>query len=306
VEFSADLYPTRGAKEEIFARPDPVVFGSREPESPYGLKPDEVDSYEKNGFLIFPDFFAPEEVDLFLNEFYGLCRLPELQEREELIREPDSHTVRSIFNQHKFSELFDRLSRDRRILDKVTQLLGSEAYIHHGRINIKPAYKGKSFPWHSDFETWHAEDGLPNCRVVTGWVMLTTNNEFNGPLYLVPGSHQRFVSCAGKTPEENYKASLRKQVYGVPGSGSIQKLVTTGGLAGAYGPSGTLVLHEGNVMHGSPDNISPWPRTNLMFVYNSVENRPTDKPYGAAEQRPEFLRNTDFAPLEPVENNFII
>jgi len=300
-----DLYPTRGASEQILERSDRVVFGSRELESPYGLQPNQVDSYEKNGFLIFPDFFAPQEVDLFLNEFYRLGRAPEMQEREELIREPDGNVVRSIFNQHKFSDLFDRLSRDHRILDKVTQLLGSPAYIHHGRINIKPANKGKSFPWHSDFETWHAEDGLPNCRVVTGWIMLTSNNEFNGPLYLLPGSHKRFVSCAGKTPEENYKNSLRKQEYGVPSSGTLQKLVAESGVVGAYGPSGTLVFHEGNIMHGSPDNISPWPRINLMFVYNSIENGPVDKPFGAAKPRPEFLRCTDISPLVPLDNTFL-
>jgi ectoine hydroxylase len=299
-----DLYPTRGTQEQILERPDPVVFGEKDTQSLFSLEPGQVASYEKDGFLILPEFFSPQEVELFLKEFYRLGQLPELQGREELIREPDSDVARSLFNPHRFSNLFDRLSRDRRILDKVTQLLGSRAYIHHGRINTKLAYSGKSFPWHSDFETWHAEDGMPNCRVVTGWIMLTENNEFNGPLYLVPGSHKRYVSCSGRTPEEHHKESLRKQEYGVPSADAIRELVAEGGLVGAYGSPGTLVFHEGNVMHGSPDNISPWPRTNLMFVYNSVENAPLNEPFGATKPRPEFLRNTDFTPLEPVDNEF--
>lgn len=300
-----DLYPTRGTQERILERPDPVVFGKGEQRSRFGLEPEQIASYEKNGFLIFPDFFSPREVQLFTQEFDRLRGLPKLQEREEFVREPDSNVVRSIFAQHKFSDLFDRLSRDRRILDKVTQLLGSRVYIHQGRINIKPAYSGRSFPWHSDFETWHAEDGMPHCRVVTGWIMLAENNEFNGPLYLVPGSHRNFVSCAGRTPKKHHKASLRKQEYGVPSAHAVRALAEESGLAGAYGSPGTLVFHEGNILHGSPDNISPWPRINLMFVYNSVENLPLDKPFGAEKPRPEFLRNTDFTPLEAIENQFV-
>lgn len=299
-----DLYPTRGKSERILERPDLVVHGDGRKESPFGLTAREVESYEKGGFLIFPDFFSPQETALFLQEFRRMGESPELQEREELIREPDSNVVRSIFNPHNYSELFDRLSRDRRILDKVSQLLGSQAYIHHGRINIKPAYSGKSFAWHSDFETWHAEDGIPNCRMVTGWVMLTANNEFNGPLYLVPGSHRRFISCAGRTPEDHHKVSLRNQSYGVPSADAVRKLVDEGGVVGVYGAPGTLVFHEGNLLHGSPDNISPWARTNLMIVYNSIENRPLDKPFGARKVRPEYLRNTDFTALKPVENSF--
>ena len=75
--------------------------------------------------------------------------------------------IPNAFNQHLFSSLFDKVSRESKILDKVKQLLGSDVYIHHSRISVKPAYKGKSFAWHSDFETWHAEDGLPLCRCLT-------------------------------------------------------------------------------------------------------------------------------------------
>jgi ectoine hydroxylase len=299
-----DLYPTRGERERIFKRTDPVVFGSAETASRHGLTQEQLAAYERDGFLLLSNYFPPEEVKVFLREFEQMGRKSELQDREEMILEPDSDTPRSVFNPHRFSELFERLSRDRRILDKVTQLLGGPAYIHHGRVNIKPAFHGKSFPWHSDFETWHAEDGLPRCRVLTAWLMLTGNNEFNGPLYLVPGSHRWFVSCAGRTPQDHHQVSLRRQEYGVPSSEIMRRLVAEGGIAGAYGPAGTLVFHEGNTMHGSPTNISPWPRTNLMWVYNSVENTPLDKPFGAEKPRPEFLRNTDWTPLQPIDNDF--
>jgi ectoine hydroxylase len=301
---AVDLYPTRGKKEYITERVDPVLYGSGEPRGQFSLTPDQLDSYGQNGYLVVPGVFSRQEVDVLVDEYERLSAAPALRGRDELILEPDSDRPRSIFSPHRFSGLFDRLSRDRRILDKVSQVLDSDVYLHHARINIKRALNGKSFPWHSDFETWHAEDGLPRCRVVSAWIMLTENSEFNGPLYLIPGSHRCFVSCAGDTPEQHHKASLRKQEYGVPSTGALRMLAARGGLASARGKAGTLILHEGNTMHGSPDNISPAARTNLFFVYNSVLNVPADQPFAAPVFRPEFLGSRDFTPLQPVANVF--
>lgn len=51
-----------------------------------------------------------------------------------------------------------------RLLNVARQILGSEVYIHQFRANMKPGFLGKEFYWHSDFETWHVEDGMPSMR----------------------------------------------------------------------------------------------------------------------------------------------
>lgn len=295
-----DIYPTRGEREAILPRRDPVVFGEGGGTA-QDLDADQRADYERKGFLILPGLFSTEEAEAMLAESRRLARLPELQGRDELVLEPGSGEPRSIFSPHRFSVLFDRVSRDPRILAKVTQLLGGEVYIHHGRINIKKALSGRSFPWHSDFETWHAEDGLPRMRVLSAWIMLTENSPLNGPLFLIPESHRHYVSCVGATPEGHHKESLRKQEYGVPSLESLRRLAEAGGLVSVCGAPGTLVIHEGNMMHGSPDNITPWSRTNLFFVYNSVLNKPAERPFAAPAFRPEFLSGRDHKPLTPIE-----
>lgn len=302
-----DLYPTRKAEEKIFERVDPVVYGKGAKNGQHSLSQEQLESYEKAGFLVVPEVFSGEEVECFKEEYLRMAQLEALRGREEVVREPDSSEVRSIFSLHRLSDVYERLSRDRRILDKVQQILDSDVYVHHSRINIKRPLNGKSFPWHSDFETWHAEDGLPRCRVLSAWVMLTENDEFNGPLYVISASHRWFVACAGQTPDNHYKASLRKQEYGVPSLAALEALADRGdGFAAAHGKPGTLVLHEGNTMHGSPDNISPRPRTNLFFVYNSVHNTPAVRPFAAGKFRPQFLGSRDYTPLEPTDNNFVV
>jgi len=300
-EHRADLYPTRREGEKIIDRADPMVFGDGAPRGKRSLSREELESYEENGFLIFPEYFSSDEVGLFLEEFERLKRSGDLRGRDELVLEPESSEVRSIFGIHRFSGIFDRLSRDSRILDKATQILGGDVYIHHSRINVKKGFVGKGFPWHSDFETWHAEDGLPRARVLTAWVMLTENNEYNGPLFVIPGSQDQYVCCAGRTPPEHHRESLRRQRYGSPSPEAVEELMRGRSLAGVYGHPGTLVFHEGNIMHGSPDNISPMPRTNVFFVYNSVRNAPAPRPYAAARFRPDFLSEPDTAPLKTVD-----
>lgn len=295
-----DDYPTRGDKEKMVNRCDPVVFNGGQDTGRHSLDEKALKSYEEDGFILLPSFFSKEEVQDFLDGLEKLAHSESLKTREEFISEPGTGELRSIFSPHRFSPIFDRLSRDSRILDKVRQILGGDAYIHHSRINIKRGLHGKSFPWHSDFETWHAEDGFPRMRCLSAWVMLTENNPVNGPLYLIRGSHKIFVSCAGRTPHNHFQASLKKQEYGSPSIMAIKQLVSAGEIVGVYGQPGTLVLHEGNIMHGSPDNISPWARTNVFFVYNSVHNVPAPKPFAAEDFRPPFLSNRDHSPLRAV------
>lgn len=294
--YQEDLYASRtGENERILPRPDPVVYGEGRKTSQYTLAQEQLNFYEHNGFLML-ESYMPEIVEPLLAETERLRH--ELKGRDELINEPDNDELRSIFKPQAFSEIIDRFSRDARILDIVTQILDSEVYIHQSRINVKPALVGKSFPWHSDFETWHVEDGMPKPRALSAWIMLMENNEYNGPLYVIPGSHQHYVACAGETPDQNYQKSLKKQTYGTPSFDALKTLTKAGGMAGIYGPPGTVVFHESNILHGSPDNISVWPRINLFIVYNSVHNCVVT-PYGAKVPRPEYICNRDCLALQP-------
>ena len=291
-----DLYPSRTDEEKILERVDPVVY-SQKSSKDYTLDNASRESYEENGFIVIPNVFSTDEIDELRKELDKMASNDKLREKEEFIYEPESDELRTIFNQHLFSSLFEKVSKDKRIVNKVEQLLGSDVYIHHSRVNIKPSYKGKSFPWHSDFETWHCEDGLPRCRCLTAWIMLTDNTEYNGPLYLIPGSHKKYISCKGQTPKDNYKKSLRRQEYGVPSKQIIKEITKKSEVRGAYGKAGTLVIHDGNILHGSPDNISPYDRTNAFFVFNSIENKPV-KPFGAETARADFLCLKDFTPVK--------
>lgn len=294
-----DPYHSRlPAEARTGLRADPAVWGAAEPSPGGQLSKELVEQFDQDGFLFFPSLLNPNEVQELKHEMERLRSAPSIRTRDEVILEPDSGQVRSVFDVHRLSPLMRRLAADPRLLDVVTHLLASQVYLHQTRINFKSGFGGKEFYWHSDFETWHMEDGMPRMRAISCSVALSENNEFNGPLMVIPGSHKTYVRCAGETPEDNYKSSLKKQEIGVPSREILSKLVEEGGIVAPKGPSGSVLFFECNLMHGSSSNISPWPRSNVFMVYNSVENTLVD-PYCGLKPRPGHIASRDFEPLIP-------
>ena len=293
-----DLYPSRANDEpESRDRIDPVVH----PGGPVDdrLTADDLRLYETGGYLS-QQVLSRQEVGQLTAEVDALARAVQSRGAEEVVTETGSDVVRSVFRVHELSPVFDRLARDPRLLNVARQILGSEVYLHQSRVNLKPGFVGKEFYWHSDFETWHVEDGMPRMRALSVSVALTDNYPFNGPLMLIPGSHTTYVACVGETPRDHYRQSLKKQEYGVPDPGTLERLARHGGIAVPTGPAGSAVFFDCNTMHGSNSNISPFPRTNVFFVYNSVENTLTD-PFCGLPPRPEHISaRRDVAPLRPV------
>ena len=221
-------------------------------------------------------------------------------DRQGIILEPDSQTLRSLFRLHQVSSTFQKTFSDPRLLEPVKQLLASDVYIHQSRINYKPALDGKEFFWHSDFETWHVEDGMPRMRAISASIFLTESHEFNGPLMLIPGSHKKYVTCVGKTPEKHYEKSLRKQEYGVPNCEALKQLTHDHPIVAPKGLAGSVILFDCNTMHGSSGNLSTTPRINLFAVFNSVENELQD-PFGNQPPRPDYIAERTVVPVETLQ-----
>ncbi|MCG2605649.1 MAG: ectoine hydroxylase, partial [Achromobacter sp.] len=219
----------------------------------------------------------------------------------EPLADGQAGAVRSVFKVHAQSRLFGRLAADARLAQVARFLLGDDVYIHQTRMNYKPGFKGKEFYWHSDFETWHVEDGMPSMRALSCSVLLTENNDCNGPLMLVPGSHRQFISCVGETPNDHYKQSLKKQEYGVPDPVSLQLLVEQGGIRTMTAKAGSVVFFDCNTMHGSNSNISPWPRANVFMVYNSMENTLEPPKYGLTPRPEHIATRKAFKAVTPLD-----
>ncbi|MEU1019894.1 ectoine hydroxylase [Streptomyces sp. NPDC005900] len=293
-ERTIDLYPTRGAEEVLIERKDPVVWS--EPGTRGPIAAGDLAGFERDGFLAIDQLITSDEVATYHAELERLMHDPAMRADERSIVEPRSQEIRSIFEVHKISELFGKLAADPRVVGRARQILGSDVYVHQSRINVKPGFGASGFYWHSDFETWHAEDGLPNMRTVSVSIALTKNHDTNGGLMIMPGSHKTFLGCAGATPKDNYKRSLQMQDAGIPSNETLTHLASEHGIRLFTGEAGSATWFDCNAMHGSGDNITPYPRSNVFIVFNSVENTAVE-PFAAPVRRPEFIGARDFTPV---------
>jgi ectoine hydroxylase len=282
-----DLYPSRQKPHpELLPRLDPVAYSQWAPGAP--VSREQAGRFDRDGYLVLETVFSAAETAMLQAETKALLANPAAVDAQTIITERGSDEVRSIFKVHEQSAVMARLAADARLADVARFLLGDEVYVHQSRLNYKPGFKGKEFYWHSDFETWHVEDGMPRMRALSMSVLLAPNTPNNGPLMLIPGSHRSFLSCVGETPENHYLSSLKKQEYGVPDEANLARLAEANGIVAPTGEPGTVVIFDCNMMHGSNGNITPLPRANAFIVYNAVSNA-LAAPFGGRAPRPPFI-----------------
>ncbi len=282
-----DIYASRGNREATTVlRDDPVVYADKPEVCP--VAHELIEEYAENGFIVVDGLFDADEIDLWQHESARIRVRTETPSECEVITEPGSSEIRSIFKIHSHSAVFSDLAADERLAGLARYILNDDVYLHQSRLNYKPGLRGKEFYWHSDFETWHMEDGMPRMRALSMSIALTENFLHNGPVMLVPGSHREYLTCPGETPTDHYKQSLQKQEYGVPTDDSLHGLIDRYGISIVTGRPGSVLIFDCNTMHGSAGNITPYPRSNVFYVYNAWSNR-LQAPWSGQTPRPEHI-----------------
>ena len=251
----------------------------------------QIEDYHRDGFIVIPNCYSSEEVRAIRADTERLCGI----EADSIFRER-SGAVRSIFRVHEkdgpvASPQYRALSRTPRLLRPVMQTLGSdEVYIAHTKVNTKSALEGTGWLWHQDFGYW-VHDGYPENDMLTAMVMLSDTQEIHGALYMIPGSHKlglldHYYDDSQAAYQLPQRAVQRNQIKKI--------LETSGAPVPIVGKAGTLVLFHCLTIHGSGVNMSAESRWQAYITYNRVANRPhpVEKPRG------DFVRSTNWVPLQ--------
>ena len=262
------------------------------------LTTEQLETYNNQGYLFFPNCFSKSEVEAMKAELPALLAV----ETPGRVLEQDNTTVRAIHGVHQTTEVFHRLSQTPRIVEPAMKILGSQVYVHHFKINLKAAFSGDMWPWHQDYIYWLKEDGMPSEQAVNVVIFLDEVNEFNGPIYLIPSSHkegtisvlnqkEQFIAYQDK-PEwiSDFTANLK---YVTPRK-TVTRLINQYGIIAPKGAVGSVLYFHPNCVHASANNISPYSRNLALFTYNSVNNIPQK----VENPRPEFLVSRDYQPID--------
>lgn len=162
--------------------------------------------YDESGFLVRSELLTAGEV---ANVNGEVDRILAAGPRPGMVLEKDDHTLRSVFNPHLYSPVFARLTRHPRILEPVQRLLGDDVYTFQLVVNNKAAFNGDLWFWHQDYPTYRTDDHIAQCHMVNVLIFLDDVTQFNGPLMMVPGSHQ----MSSDRPQESTQGTSYKIRY---------------------------------------------------------------------------------------------
>lgn len=254
------------------------------------LSGQQIEQFERDGFLILPEVFSPEEVEIIRAELPALFT----EETEANIPEKEGGSVRTSMGLHLRNPLFARLAHHPRLVEPARQIAGPDLYIQQVKVNVKAAFEGDVWQWHYDFATHHRDDGVPEPNALNLHILLDDVSHYNGPLYFIPGSHK-----AGPAPTSHDTSSTSYPLWVVDRE-PVRELIEAGGIVPALGKAGTVLIFGDILVHGSPNNMSPWDRAIFSLILNPVSNKQT------SFARPDFKHHRDFTPVEALDDGCLL
>lgn len=259
------------------------------------LDDDQVRHYNEHGFLLVegglsqPLAARVEEMGQRLLASSGACR----------VLEKDGRSVRSVNGFHLDDPFFAALVRDPALLDPAVQLLGSPAYVHQSKLNVKAALGGDLWEWHQDFFFWHRLDGLPRPEALTAAIFLDPADDLNGPVLLAPGSHRMGLLETTTRGDGDWSQDLSASLRFPLRPEALFQALAACGIRAAKGGRGSILFFHCCLLHGSSVNMSARDRRMLFLTYNAAGNRPT----ASEPLRPAIVASRDWQPLLPASGD---
>ncbi|MCA9101261.1 MAG: phytanoyl-CoA dioxygenase family protein [Planctomycetales bacterium] len=236
--------------------------------------PEQLADFERDGFVIQRGLLDAEEAAI-LRDYAknDPALLGDASSRKDA---EGRATLLRLWNEPS-DEPYGILARMPRIVDRVEQVLGGEAYHYHSKMSLKQPRVGGAWEWHQDYGYWY-DFGCLYPLLVSVMTAIDRSNRDNGCLQVLVGSHKigrinhgPIGDQTGADPEHVEAACTRHE------------------LAYVELEPGDAVFFHCNLLHRSDDNRSEHPRWTLICCYNARRN----DPYKAS-------RHPSYAPLERV------
>ena len=221
------------------------------------LSDEQISQYHSEGYVIARSVIDDSLLDRLrsvvsemLIEAQGL-----LDHNDKFDLEP-SHTaktlnVRRIKTPHKWHHMFWELIQSPNMIACLTRLLGEDVRLHGSKLNLKSAGDGSAVEWHQDWAFYpHSND-----HVLAVGLMLDDMTLENGPLLLVPGSHQ--VEKVWDHHQDGYFCGAI--------SPSVNADIDFVNAIPCLGKAGDCSFHHVRLVHGSAQNRSQDLRRLMLY-----------------------------------------
>lgn len=195
------------------------------------LTPEQIEAYDRDGFLSPVDIFTSEEA----------LRFRTLLEDAEN-KYPDALKGANRNNAHCNFTFLDEITHYPKLVDVVECLVGPDIVCCATVLFIKEANDPGFVSWHQDGKYM----GLEPNNGVTAWVALSESNETSGCMQVIPGSHKEGMRDHNDTFADQNILTRGQEALGIDASKAVSMPLMPGQVS----------FHHQQVVHASQPNQS--------------------------------------------------
>lgn len=177
----------------------------------------------------------------------------------------ESPALRRVQSPEEIPDVFADVMRNSRMLDQVADLIGPSIKFHHGKVNSKLPGAATKVKFHQDFTF----QPMSNDDMVTALLFVDDVTSANGPLEVIPGSHQGPLFSLWH--DGTFTGAVDDEVYEEHRDKVVQ----------CTGKAGSVCLMHCSLLHGSTANLSDKSRTLYITTYyaeDAIELSPNALP----------------------------
>jgi len=239
----------------------------------------EMRNFRNDGFLIFRRMAEPaitERMQAVTHEHLRAEIAPIEYEAEvgypgapASLDAPGGRTARRLRGAYRRHDCFREWAEDRRVIARLIRIFGEQVCLtlaHHNCVMTKHPDFGTATGWHRDIRYW----SFARKELVTVWLALGEENEANGALKVIPGSHRLDIKQAQMDDLDFLRPDVPEN----------QPLFAQGKMLELQ--AGDVVFFHSGLFHAAGRNASRAVKTSVVFAYHGASNKPVEGTRSAA------------------------
>ncbi len=219
---------------------------------------EQIQTYDRDGYVLVPDFFSPQETAILLDHVND----PRVTGQQWAAKDTEGRESKLSLWSEAGNDVFGAVSTSPRVVGGAQMLLREPVYHWHSKVMMKEPRVGGAWEWHQDYGYWY-NDGCLYPRLISCMIALDPATKENGCLKVIPGSHLLGRFDHGRVGGQTGADQERVQA-------AIERL----GVLYCDAPAGSALFFHGNTFHSSEANLSDKPRRSYICCYNALSNVP--------------------------------
>lgn len=249
------------------------------------LSENQIETFRRDGYLVFRDWVpaAACEAMLAATREHLANAVPPFEYEADVgypgapqsTDAPGGKTIRRLRGAYHRHACFQQWAQDADLIARLTQLFGEKVSLslaHHNCIMTKHPQFGTATGWHRDIRYW----SFTRNDLISVWLALGEENEANGGLKIIPGSHRMDIQ----------PAQLDELDFLRPDAQQNQALFAQGVPLTLH--RGDVVFFHSGLFHAAGRNNSNEMKSSVVFVYHGESTQPIAGSKSAASEQVNF------------------